>query len=420
MSLLDRSLKYLSVALFAVLAVWAVIFYLDLREEVYESVDEGLKSHKRSIIHRAKSDASILLRTDFSSGDYAMRPVDKPSGKKPRDVYKDTVLYIPSEGEVEPVRLLTTTFKLDDRHYRMQVYASTVEEDDLIKSLLWSLVGLYTALLLAVVIINKVLLRRIWQPFHTILEQLKGFRLGVDRKLADVPSDLREFQELKRAADALVDHATNVYDGQRAFTENAAHELQTPLAIGINKLELLAESGGLDGAQTEAVAEVIGTLQRSVRLNRSLLLLARIENKQFHAKEPVDLGALVKSLADDLEALAEHRGVQVRITHHAPLIRTMDPGLAQVLLTNLLKNAIVHNKPQGMLAVEVDEHGLVVSNTGVASALDAPAIFERFRKETKREGGTGLGLAIAKAVATSYGFTLTYRFTDVHRMELRC
>ena len=301
----------------------------------------------------------------------------------------------------------------------MKLYASTVEEDDLVEGVLWAVVMLYVVLLITTIVVNRILLRRIWEPFQAILKELGRFRVGKHEQLRDVPTDVREFQDLKTVTNTLVKRASAAYKDQRAFTENAAHELQTPLAIGINRLELLADKGDLNEEQTAAVAQVIGILQRSVRLNRSLLLLARIENRQFPNTQDVPLGQVCQRLIEEFQPFAEFKQVTITLVEAAPFVRSMDPDLAHVLVTNLVKNAIVHNVAGGSVRIEVNGGELSITNSGADLPLDATRIFDRFRKETKEEGGTGLGLSIAKAIATLYGFTLTYTFADGHRMILR-
>jgi two-component system sensor histidine kinase QseC len=415
MRLLDRSLLHLSMALLLVLALWATAFFFVVRGAVLDSIDEGLEEQQELILHRVKQDSTVQIVEDLGLHGYAILPAHT----KIKDHYSDTLLYLPSEGEVEKVRLMTSGFKHDGQRYRLLVFTSTVEEDDLLESLLIALIALYVAVLLTIVVVHNVVLRNVWKPFHAILDHLKRFRLDRGRALPDVPTDVREFKELKAAADALVRHAADTYANQRAFTENAAHELQTPLAIAINKLELLAEQGTDEQERMAVVGEVLGLLERLTRLNRSLLLLARIENRQFQAPQEVDLHKLAQEVVDEFTDLAEHREVKLEAQVTGTFTATMDPGLARILITNLVKNAIVHNIPGGQVQVDVANGTLSVRNTGRPEPLDGTRIFDRFHKETTADGGTGLGLAIAKAIADLYGLRIAYRHDGAHVIEVR-
>lgn len=414
MKLLNRSLLHLSVVLLLVLAAWAVAFFFIVRHAVVDSIDEGLEDQEEIIRYRLRQDSTLLRINDLGLHGFAFAPV----AQKAKTSYRDTILFVPSEGKDEPVRLLTKTFKYQSGYQQLRIYTSTVEEDDLIADILVALVGLYFTLLLTIITVNNVVLRRMWRPFHAILGQLKGFRLGTGRQLADVPTNVSEFKELKAAATALVHHATDTYENQRAFTENAAHELQTPLAIAINKLELLAEQQGNEEDRMAAVGDVIASLERLTRLNKSLLLLARIENRQFPDESPVSFATLLPEVVDEFADLATHRRVELNVQVHGDLERSMDPGLARILLNNLVKNAIVHNVPGGSVQAEVHAGRLTISNTGAAHELDAARIFGRFHKQTTADGGTGLGLAIAKAITDLYGLGIAYRYDGAHVVEV--
>lgn len=415
MRLLDRSLLHLAVALLLVLAVWASAFFLVMRDAVQDSIDEGLDDQEEMILYRVKSDSTLLHVHDLGLYGFAITQVEG----KVKQRFSDTLLYVPSEGEVEAVRLLTKGFKHQGVRYQLQIYSSTVEEEDLLETLLIALVVLYVVLLLTIMLVQRFVLRRTWQPFHAILNRLKTFRLGTPTQVSEVATGVYEFRELKAAADVLMRHASEAYAQQRAFTENAAHELQTPLAIAINKLELLAEQQAGEEERMEVVSEVIALLERLTRLNRSLLLLARIENRQFLDERPVHFGQLATQVLDEFADLATHREVELSIEVHAALQRMMDPALARTLITNLVKNAIVHNMRGGRATVQVYADRVVVSNTGQDRALDTERIFDRFYKQTTTDAGTGLGLAIAKAIAELYGLQLHYAFHDTHRITVQ-
>lgn len=414
MRLLNRSLLHLSLALLLGLAAWAVAFFLIVRHVVQESIDEGLEDQEENIRYRLEQDSTLLHVHDLGLHGFAFTPVEH----RTKTSYRDTLLHVPSEGKAEPVRLLTRTFEHMGRYQQLQVYTSTVEEDDLVEHLLIALIVLYATLLLTIIVVNNVVLRRVWRPFHAILAQMKGFRLGGGAGLSDVPTGVTEFKELKAAANTLVRHAAEAYGSQRAFTENAAHELQTPLAIAINKLELLAEQPGGEEERMTALGEVIALLERMTRLNRSLLLLARIENRQFSGEKPIDIGDLLRQVADEFADLAEHRKVTMEVRAEGALVVNMDPELARTLVTNLVKNAIVHNIPGGGVQAGVTGTSLTVRNTGAGTPLDPARIFGRFHKETTADGGTGLGLAIAKAITDLYGLRIAYRYDRGHVVEV--
>lgn len=422
MKLHQHTLLYLSAALLIIVGIWAALFYVNMLDEVYDSLDDGLINSKILIIQKALTDTTVLQRTDFGESNYAIRPVSGEINLQRTETFRDTLIYTQNESDYEPARLLTTVFAdRQGRLYELRVITSMVEEDDLIEDLLFSLLVLYMAMIISIILVNNVLLRRIWRPFYALLDQLGRFRLGRDPVFEPSPSRVHEFALLNKTAVALLQENTRIYESQKQFIGNASHELQTPLAISINKLELLAEKATLEEADMVTIGEVIANLERLTRLNRSLLLISRIENKQFTADEDVELNALVDRLLDDFADLAAYRQVRLHYRADARLVVSMNPELAEALVVNLLKNALIHNVPHGEVWVVIEQNGIIIENTGIAVALSEPDIFRRFYKGSSDAASNGLGLAIARSIADLYGLQLSYTFTEQerHRMEVK-
>ncbi|MEN7550756.1 HAMP domain-containing sensor histidine kinase [Rapidithrix thailandica] len=419
MKLLNHTLLYLSVALLPVIGIWAAIFYLNMMDEVYDSIDDGLENHKMLVIRRAMEDTTVLQNDRFGSNNFALRKLPKSSAITVKDTYKDTLMYMENEEDFEPVRMLTTVFyRPGQGYYQLKVITSMVEEDDLIEDLLYSLFWLYVVLLASVLVVNNFLLRKIWKPFYHLLHYLKGFRLENKPVVKPVSTKVKEFQDLNEAVVSLLERNIEVFNSQKQFIENASHELQTPLAISLNKLELLLEEMQGEEKQAQTIGQVMATLEKLTRLNKSLLLLSKIENRQFPEEEPVHFHQLAYRLTEDFADLAGFKELRLSYIEEAPLSVTMNKDLAEILLTNLLKNAIVHNYAGGQVTVKVCAYALRIENTGKSEALDAQKAFGRFYKNSSQNASTGLGLAIAKAIADVYGISLRYHYDEKHILSL--
>lgn len=419
MKLRNYTLKYLSLFLPLIIGVWAAVFYFNMIDEVYDSIDDGLDNYKTLIIKKALEDSSLLHKSSFGESNYLLKEIGEADALAMRDVYKDTSMYMLNEEDFEPVRMLTTAFAYHEKYYELKVISSMVEEDDLVEDLLYSLIGLYIVLLASMLIINNLLLEKLWKPFYVLLEDLKNFRLHKQEALQVPHSGIDEFNKLNEAVSLMTANALETYKSQKQFIENASHELQTPLAISINKLELLSDKM-VDAPSAEQLVSVIETLERLTRLNKSLLLLSKIENRQFNDHELVDFNVLCRQQAEDFADFASFREVVIHIHENEPLKVKMDKGLASVLVTNLLKNAIVHNIKGGSVEITLDQSELRFSNSGKAGSLDGEKIFRRFYKDSPEKNTTGLGLAIVKAITGLYGFSIRYEFTGgKHRMIIR-
>lgn len=419
MSLLNYTLKYLSIALLGVITIWALLFYLNMIGEVRDSLDDGLENNKMLVIQRVAKDTSVIAASGFSEHNYYIREISERKGISFKEYYQDTLMYTLNDRAYEPFRMLTTVFDQDGRYYQMKVVASAVEEGNLLRHMLYSIIWLYAAILISVLLINNFLLRKAWRPFYQLLSRLKAFRLDKDHHIQTPKTPVREFNELNAVVAELISHSVGTYNNQKQFIENAAHELQTPLAISMNRLELLAETEGLSEDQLNTIGRVIDSLQRFSRLNKSLLLLSKIENKQYGETAVISLSSLIKTVMDDLEDFVDLKSIRVQFNVHADIKVNMNRDLALILLSNLYKNAITHNHTGGSIRIDMDRNVLSVSNTGNAQALDAKRIFKRFQKESKQKSSTGLGLAIVKAIADVYGFSIVYSYETEHTFTIR-
>lgn len=418
MKLLNYTTTYLAGVLLVIISIWAALFYYAMLDEIYDSIDDGLDNQKGLIIQKITVDSTLLQQQDFMEGGFLIRELSAEKALHFRDQYMDTTMYMQNEKEYEPVRLLRTVFLHNNRYYQMSVYTSMVEEDDLVLELFYALLWLYFGLLATILLLNNVVLKRIWKPFYRLLKQLKAFRL--EKPAIKVPQTrIEEFRQLNATIERLLQSNINSYNSQKHLIENVSHELQTPLAISINKLEALAETGNLDNEQSVLLAAAMDNLGRLTRLNRSLLLLSRIENRQFTETESVNLNDLVKRLAADFEDQFAFQQIRFSLKEETTIAVQMNADLAAIIVTNLLKNALVHNRPGGSIDVWLQPNLLQVSNTGNDRPLDNEALFNRFHKQSTAGSSTGLGLSIVKAIADLYGFTVSYQFSSKHNFQVQ-
>jgi len=419
MKLLNQSLVYLSICILIIVSIWSVVFYNNMLEEVYDSVDDGLDNYKYLIIKKSKTDSTVFEKSAFNESNYAIREISPQEASKVEDTYKDTLMYMQSEEDLEPVRELTTVFQNGSKYYELRVISSIVEEDDQIENMFWAILWLYFILIISIVIINNIVLQRLWKPFYKLLFQLKTFRIDKNSKMPDIKTSTKEFVELKNATNTLIKHTLEAYSNQKQFIENAAHELQTPLAIANNKLELLIEKNDLSQNNAEDIGEILQIVQRLTKLNKSLLLLSKIENKQFFDNIDLAINEVVQRCLEDLEEFAQFKAIEITVDEPDSIFVEIDPTLADILISNLLKNAVFHNKPEGKVTINISKNVLSICNTSPSDKLDEQKVFKRFYKNTGEQKHTGLGLAIVQAICNLYDFKLSYHFADQHCFEIQ-
>lgn len=413
-SLKNYTLRYLSVAFLIIITIWAALFYAYILDEVYDNVDDGLKNQKILILREVYENQKLLETIEYGINQFRIIPAEDGDDFSEKNRLSSEFFFMPYDDEMEPYRVLRTGFYApDQKPYHLEIRTSTVEEDDLMFDLTTALIVLYLVLVLSVYLINQLILRRAWRPFDTILKNLTLYRFGKKEDLNPIETNILEFNHLDEEIHRMWRRNEQIFNGQKRFIENASHELQTPLAITINKLEMLLEDESLSESQLTQLTDLKSSLQRLVNLNKALLMLSRIENKQYTQIERVNLNQVVKEVRDDFQDVLSFRRIRMQWKEEGTFEIAMNRDLAMVLISNLWRNAIRYNHKEGRIIVTIYKNKLTVANTGNSVPLDPENIFNRFHKETQDNQSNGLGLAIVKSIVDTYPeLSVDYRFED--------
>lgn len=421
MKLLSYTYRKLALLLFLLMAVWGVLFYYAIIDEVVDETDDTLENYGEILMESALHDPSILETEGSLMSFYKFTPISEEEGRHYRQVFYDATVYIELEDEDEPVRVMCTAFRMPDgQYYELKLMISILERDDMVEAMLWYLGALFMLFLICTSIGIQLVLKGVFRPLHRLLDWLHCIQPGKEVPPLDNPTKIREFRQLSDAALDMGNRSYKAYEEQKQFIENASHELQTPLAIVRGKVELLAESEGMTEQQMEQLDEIYATLGRAVKLNKSLLLLSRIENGQYTEMEDVSVDEILDELLPDLMDIYEHKQVRlIRKREEQPFIIRCNHSLAQILVSNLVKNSLLHNREGGELQVLTTPTSLVIKNTGDVP-LDGEKLFRRFYHGMDgKKDSTGLGLAIARSIALSSSLKLTYEWQDgMHTFRL--
>ena len=296
----------------------------------------------------------------------------------------------------------------------------TIEKRDVIHSILIWTSLLYATLLVIIIVLNIYVFYRSMQPLYRLLDWFRHYRVGQKNEPLSNRNTITEFRTLYDAANLYAARNEQLFEQQKRFIGNASHELQTPLAICRNRLEMLMEDEDITERQLEELAKTHQTLEHITKLNKSLLLLSKIENEQFADVRPVCFNHIVRRYLDDYCEVYEYRDIAVSVREEARLTFVLNETLAVTLVTNLLKNAFVHNTDGGRLVITLTADTFCISNTGVRYPLDHTKIFERFYKGSKQEGSTGLGLSIVAGICKLSGLEVHYEYRDeMHHFSIR-
>lgn len=421
MRLQNYTLKYLSIGLFVVLTIWVVAFYAFMTDEVYDNIDDGLKNTKIEIIKKAYNDPELKSVQSFGSNGFRITPL--PKGEySAKNVFETKNVYMESDDNEEPVRILTTVFtdKKGD-NYKLEISTSTIEADDLLRDFGISVLALYLMLLSSIFIINYFILRKVWRSFYNLLENLKHYSFGQKVVTQETETPIREFNDLQIEINKMIQRIENTFDQQKMFVSNAAHETQTPLAIISNKLELMIEDESITEKQISQIESIHSSVRRLIKLNKSLLMLTKIENNQFQDIQLINFNEMVETTVDEYEELLDFKAVSVDIVStNQPFLVYIDKGLAIMLLQNLLKNALFHNVKGGDIKIKLDERSMTISNSSVLDgALDEQLIYNRFFRSSTNEQSTGLGLALVETIVkVTPGISLSYNYDGKHHFKV--
>lgn len=417
MKLIYRVVLRLSLFLLPLLALWAALFYFTMVDEINDEADDALDNYSELIIMRMLSGNDLPQNGDGSNNSYLIVPVEKAYADARSHVrYYDAEVYIPEKHETEPARILSTIFRDDEgQYYELRVATPTFEKDDLLTTVLGWSVFLYVILLITVVGLTAWVFHRSMRPLYALLNWLGSYKPGAVVGPVPCDTDITEFRRLSAAAQAAVDRSEEMFEQQKQFIGNASHELQTPLAVLGARMDWMLDNTELSEEQMGEILQMKDTLGRIVRLNKTLLLLTKIDNNQFPESTDVDIAAMLSEQKEVYDEMFEERDIQCSMELPETFIVRMNEALASVLVTNLLRNAYRHSAHGARVDVAIRGCMLTVVNDGDAP-LDGEHIFERFYQGSKREGSTGLGLALVKAVADYYGLRVKYDFVDGRHM----
>ena len=402
------SRNYLLIFLVLTLCFFGV-FYFMIQNEVLSSTNEVLYNRKVHIVEQFKKSGGILPQETFKYSDFSITPVLDLQLRQDR--YADTLMYEAVDSEWDEFRKLSSTFELNEKFYRLDIVIARLETHEIVESILQSLLIVFILMVAVFYFTTRYFSKKLWQPFYNTLQQLNNFEVDQGKELDLNPGRIEEFIELNKSIKDLTERTRNTFHNQKQFIENASHEMQTPLAITQSKLELLIEDPHLTEPQSEIVQTLINSTQRLARLNKTLLLLSKIENQQFLEKEKVDLKPLVREILTNFEEQQER--LKITIDEDMSEVTTIHANrmLVDLLLTNLIKNAFFHNLQDGSVHILISNNHFSVSNTSSGEVIPETKIFQRFYKQSTNKESWGLGLALVKKICDINQWKITYSKT---------
>lgn len=394
-----------------------IVFYFVLRQQVNNNVNLELQKRKTSILAQMQ----LAHGSTSQSAGIDQRVIVSPLNNTniPAVHYSDTIIFDNTLQRHIAYRQLQFATEINKQQFSVKIYKSLAETDNLIVRILILITLLIVALILGLLILNRHTSKKAWQAFYNTIKKIKNYDLNSHEQFKLQESDIKEFNDLNGVLNSMTDRIKDDYYNLKEYTENASHELQTPLAVIISKMELLLQSDNLNEKELKTVVDAYDACSKLSRLTGTLLLLSKIENRQFPEIEEIELKQIIDSQLLDLEEIIQNKNITVNGLNNNQLIK-MNRYLAEIMVSNLIKNAIRHNKKGGIISVSVSDEQLVIANSGLKIEGDTNKLFKRFYSSSSSKNSVGLGLAIVQKICEISGFKASYSFdNDIHYFTIQ-
>ncbi|OCB78290.1 sensor histidine kinase [Flavobacterium piscis] len=399
-----------------ILLIAAPVFYYTCQWLYIYETDEVLLFHKGAFVKESHSNYKAADIAAWNKYNHNVTIVPDMGVRK--DSIVGEMIFEAMANEKEPFRILYAPVEINGKKYTYIEKRNLVEMEGMVISVAFMFLFIIIILLTGIIWISKKSAAQIWKPFYNTLGQIEEFEIDKNNSPEFIATDIDEFDRLNKSLERLIEKNTVIYKSQREFVENAAHELQTPLALFQTKIDTLQQLD-LTREQSELVGSLNKDVSRLSRLNKNLLLLSKIDNEIYLEQEAIILNEYIDKNLDFFIEQAQAKNVKIN-THFKNILRTKgNTALTEVLLNNLFLNAIRHNIKNGVIDIIIENNSLKFVNTGQETPLGAQSIFNRFSKVNPSSQGNGLGLAIIKKICEINRWEIRYSFTEnLHTFEV--
>lgn len=422
MKLLTKTSRIYFLVSLVVYLTASFVFYRMVRSMIYREIEDRLLLEKHDFVRFVEKWGRWSDENFFVENKIQVVPLEAGNEWK-GTAFKDTAMYESFAGVVMPFRQLTFGADIGGKPYVVSIRKSMLEPLSLIEAITGAMISFLGVLLLCMFFFHRRLSKTLWLPFNQSLARIKSFDwTRPEEKGGDVmfpAGEIQEFNELNEVLNRMIERIRRDYNSLKEFTGNASHEIQTPLALITARVEQMIQSENLSEEQLRWLQEIFYSSRKTSRLLEGLLLLSRIENKQFTDVSMENVTAFLETRLEDFSDILAHKGIHVVKNLEEPFHAVLSHALMEILVSNLLKNAVRHNLSGGVLFISSGPESLEIKNTGPELTAPSDTLFERFRKESGDKESLGLGLSIARQICDSYGLDITYTYeSPFHKISV--
>lgn len=419
MKLLTKSTYYYLLLSIVAMVAGAALLYLTIKKVIYKQIDDSLITEKTIIEDQIELtdtipdfEATFGHQIEVQLFNYPVRNFQS---------IKDTDIYDSKSDSFSPFRYIFFAGNTEHKKgFIITIFQMISERDDLLQAIGIYMFFLFFTLLIISILINYLIARKLWKPFYRSVKIASRFDIQSDKPLELPETDIREFDQLNRVFDNMTRKMRDDYLNLKEFSENASHEIQTPLAVIRSKTDLLMQQKNLNKDSLRLIKSINESTTKLFKLNQGLLLISKIENQVFHEMKTVSLKQIVLNGLDNYKEILELKKIKVEIDAADDALVEMNDVLAEVLISNLLSNAVRFNIDGGFIRCHIDNKFLIIANAGPALTANPDDLFKRFHKKSDHPQSVGLGLSIVKEITQSYGMSITYTYHDkIHEIRLQ-
>ena len=414
MKLLTKSSLLIATLSLFLFFFMGIIFFQVLKNMSISDLNRELGDLKELVVDYLDDDMAYEVKALPGIDSLSVKAV--VSLERVEETFGDTLMYDSREDQFKTYRYIQFMTDIEEEVFLVKIYKSTTPTDQLVERVTLMMTLMVILFLAGIFILNRFIFASLWKDFFEAIEKLKQFETSKEPVILG-EQDIEEFEELKQVLEVMTRRLAKDYKELKEYTDHTTHELQTPLAVIKSKTELLIQSENLGASEMKCLQAINTSVNQLSRLNSTLTLITRIENRQFTEKEKIKLTEL---LDRHLELLDEHidlRKIKVEKRYRDEGMELlMDQGLADLLIGNLLKNAIVHNIEGGAIVLEIRPGSLLIKNDGPPLEFNQEELFTRFVRDSRRSGNFGLGLSLVKKVCETYNFSIDYSCDNQQHM----
>ncbi len=243
------------------------------------------------------------------------------------------------------------------------------------------------------------------------LDAIENIDLEQSETIHFPKSDNPEIETLHQKLSGFFIIIKNHLNNNKQFTQNASHELQTPLAIIQGHAELLLNAPNLGQKEIESISIILQNASRLSRINQALILLSKIDNRRFTDIENVNLCKKTLDILQRFKDSVKAKNLTVEDHFEEPFFIEISDTLADILITNLIQNAIRHNIENGKIVLKSASDFIQISNSGLPLSEPPQSLFKRFARQSDLDESLGLGLSIVERICQLFDLEVTYHYT---------